>query len=110
MIPSFYTSYFSRFITNNSKRVLRSNVDSQGLFSEVCGYYALGYLQMRSKGLSMDDIVSSFPADSKNTNDKNIAEYVNRHIPMPRHDRSINKPPHNQTAQKKHENRARYTL
>ena len=80
MIPSFYTSYFSRFITNNSKHVLRSNVDSQGLFSDVCGYYALGYLHMRSKGLLMDDIVSAFPADSKNTNDKNIAATYLCHV------------------------------
>ena len=87
---------------------MRSAVDFQGLFSDVSGYYALGYLHMRSEGRSMSSIINSFPVNSKNINDKKIAEYVNRYIPMPRHERLINKPSHNQTAQKKHENRARY--
>ena len=110
LLPSFYTPYFSHFIKENGKHLLRSNVDSQGLFSDVCGYYALGYLHMRSKGRSMSSIINSFPVNSKNTNDKKIAEYVNYNIPMPRHGRhhSINRPPHNQTVQKKHENYARY--
>ena len=108
MAPSFYTPYFSQFINQNSKHLLRSDVDSQGLFSDVCGYYALGYLHMRSKGRSMNAIVKAFPVDRKNTNDKKIAEYVNHYIPMPRQKHLINKPVHNQTAQKKHENHARY--
>lgn len=108
--PKFYSPYFARFIATHSQECLRTSVDSQGLFSDVCGYYALGYLHMRCLGLSMREIVKKFPENNKRTNDKRIAEYVNEHVPMPRQRRTIKSHVFNQKAQIKRDNHARYNV
>lgn len=67
------------FLHNNSTSVQYNNFVLQDQNSDVCGYYVLVYLTLKSRGYCMSDIVSFFGHD-KQINDRFVVNFVNRNF------------------------------
>lgn len=79
--PDFYSDDFTRFISRGSQNKWTYNsTPLQGEFSNVCGEYAIFFLQHRNRGMPLTQIVNMF---TKNTlhNDRMVWKFCKKRFP-----------------------------
>ena len=70
--PSFYSTHFTKYLSQGKKRTGRNKTSLQSLNSFACGYYCLYYLYFRTRGKSMKAIEQSFTPKNKQANDAHV--------------------------------------
>ena len=99
-----YSPHFTRFV-KQCRHVKRNTHQFQSLFSDVCGYYALGFLYMRALGASFDTVTRHTFTATPQVNDRFIKRYVNAHMPPHRY---VTAHTVTQKNKKRHENLRKY--
>lgn len=74
--PSYYNSYFSRWLNEHSKHVSVCKKQVQSNNSSVCGLYCLFYLHQRLIGHSLNQILNMFDPVNLHRNDYFIRGYM----------------------------------
>ncbi len=58
----------------------RNDQTLQGRLTTVCGQYCLFFILLRSRGFTLQEIISMFNADSEGWNDSMVTSFVNKHF------------------------------
>ena len=75
-LPPVYSAW-EDYLDNNSRGWVYMAKTCQPLSSFACGYYAIAYIMLRSRGKSPQDIMNMFSSDL-HRNDVFVYDYANR--------------------------------
>ena len=76
--PQEYTHLFQEFLERNCKSWTYNSKCLQSLDSNVCGHYSLYFLLLRSRNISVPNIVRRFSSNTRR-NDQYVYHFIMRH-------------------------------
>jgi len=79
MPVTFYSNFVNQFLKCKGKYVIRSNLQLQSNFSNVCGQFCVYFLVMRIQNMSFLDIINSF-GPKKEANDFKVYQFVKQNF------------------------------
>lgn len=74
----FYPTSIVKFLKDRSSKIIYHNNQLQDTLSVVCGHHCVYYLCNRACGLSMQQVLDSYPGDVKK-NDVMVSDFVKKY-------------------------------